>query len=284
MAWRAVSRMGRQCGVGVLDSGGVSALRIRLPESRRDVLLLEPGVHALTPAAIGASSAAKPDEPLATVYVDSRGVWMQVRDGLRGAYVNGRPIRQMAMLRAGDTLFLHGHEVVLAGREPAPAPAERVAPKRGAVRCVLRAVGGPLHGRCFSLAKTVVIGNTLESDVRIDDARIAARHLELLPLAGGIALATGTNATAPTVNGHRAEDALLLPGDQLVLAGTHRFVIEAPRPTIEPQPEVAAPRRVPPAREATPSPRRRAWRVPWLLLAAVLLAGALSALLLYGAR
>ena len=125
----------------MLDSGGVSALRIRLPESRRDVLLLEPGVHALTPAAIGAVSAARPDEPLATVYVDSRGVWMQVRDGLRGAYVNGRPIRQMAMLRAGDTLFLHGHEVVLAGREPAAPPDERVAPRRGAVRCVLRAVG-----------------------------------------------------------------------------------------------------------------------------------------------
>ena len=266
----------------MLDSGGVSALRIRLPESRRDVLLLEPGVHALTPAVIGAVSTARPDEPLATVYVDSRGVWMQVREGLRGAYVNGRPIRHMAMLRAGDTLFLHGHEVVLAGREPEAPPAERVAPRRGAVRCVLRAVGGPLHGRCFSLATAIVIGNTVDSDVRIDDARIAARHVELLPLATGIAMATGANVAA--VNGHRVDDALLLPGDQLVLAGTHRFVVEAPRATVEPEAESIAPRRASARVAPAPVARRRGWRVPWLLLAALLLAAALSALLLYGAR
>lgn len=277
-----MSRIGRQGCVGVLDSGGVSALRIRLPESRRDVLVLDPGVHVLTPAALGVAGAGEGDAALATIYVDSRGVWMQVRDGLRGAYVNGRPIRQMAMLRGGDSLFLHGHEVLLAGREPERAPAERASPKRGTVRCVLRAVGGPLHGRCFSLARGLAIGASADCDVRIDDARVASRHVELLPLATGIATATAAGASPVSVNGHRVDDALLVPGDQLVLAGTHRFVIEAPRAGVQADAEPAPVPR--PAPTGARAPTRRAWRFPWLLLAAVMLAAALSALLLYGAR
>lgn len=273
-----MSRIARLHGAGVLDSGRVSALRLRLPDTRRDVLVLEPGVHAVTSSTLGGQG----DEDLAKIYVDSRGVWMQVRDGLRGAYVNGRPIRQMAMLRAGDALFLQGHEVVLVGREPEPAPHDTPSPQRGPVRCVLRAIGGPLHGRCFSLARGVAIGNTAECDVRIDDARVAARHLELLPLANGVAMATGPNATPVVVNGHRVGDALLRAGDQVVLAGTHRFLIEAPH-----HPDDAHTGDEPPAQRPappTPAARRRRWRFPWLLLAAVLLAAALSALLLYGAR
>lgn len=265
----------------MLDCGRVSVLRIRLPESRRDVLLLEPGVHVLTPATLGAA-AGSTDAPIASIYVDSRGVWMQVRDGVRGAYVNGRPVRQMAMLRAGDVLFLQGHEVVLVGREADRAPSDAPTPQRTPVRCVLRAIGGPLHGRCFSLARGVSIGNAADCDVRIDDARVAARHVELVPLARGVSAATSVNAGAVMVNGHRVDDALMLPGDQLVLAGTHRFIIEAPRASGEDVPEA------PTARQAAPAPvrapRKRAWRIPWLLLAAVLLAIALSLLLLYGAR
>ncbi len=266
--------------MGVLDCGGVSALRIRLPESRRDVLLLEPGVHVLTPATLGAPATGASEQAIATIYVDSRGVWMQVRDGVRGAYVNGRPVRQMAMLRAGDSLFLHGHEVLLAGREPDRAPAAEASPKRTSVRCVLRAVGGPLHGRCFSLARGLSMGNAADCDVRIDDARVAARHVELVPLARGVAAATSANAGAVSVNGHRVDDALLLPGDQLVLAGTHRFVIEAPRASGEEIPESAPRTRAPQPTAA--GQRKRGWRIPWLLLAAVMLAAALSLLLLYG--
>lgn len=264
----------------MLDCGRVSALRIRLPESRRDVLLLEPGVHVLTPATLGAPSTDATEREIATIYVDSRGVWMQVRDGVRGAYVNGRPVRHMAMLRAGDSLFLHGHEVLLVGREPDRAPTNEATPKRTSVRCVLRAVGGPLHGRCFSLAKGLSIGNAADADVRIDDARVAARHVDLMPLARGVAAATSSNAGPVSVNGHRVDDAVMLPGDQLVLAGTHRFVIEAPRASGEEVAETPKPRAaVAPVRAS----RRRGWRIPWLLIAAMLLAAALSLLLLYGA-
>jgi pSer/pThr/pTyr-binding forkhead associated (FHA) protein len=257
---------------------------MRLPESRRDVLVLEPGVHAVTASLIGIVAPVEDHVPLAHIYVDSRGIWLQVREGLRGAYVNGRPIRHMAMLRAGDALFLQGHEVLLVGREPGRAsPAGDDAPRvRGPVRCVLRAVGGPHHGRCFSLARPLSIGASTDCDVRIDDARVAGRHLELQPLPTGVAVAVAPQSSPVLVNGHRVEDALLHAGDQLVLAGTHRFVLEAPRPL-----HAGEPRAEPKARAAVTAPARAASRsarrIPWLLLAAALLAVALSLLLLYGA-
>lgn len=255
---------------------------MRLPESRRDILVLEPGVHALTASTLGVVAPVEDHVPLAHVFVDSRGIWLQVREGLRGAYVNGRPIRHMAMLRAGDALFLHGHEVLLIGREPDPATSlEAPGPRnRAPVRCVLRAVGGPQHGRCFSLAKPLCLGVSTDCDVRIDDARVASRHVELQPRSDGVSIAVAAGASPVLVNGHRVEDALLLAGDQLVLAGTHRFVIEAPRTGEDPGEPVPVPRAAPPQVRAA---RRAARRIPWLLLAAVLLAAALSLLLLYGA-
>lgn len=252
---------------------------MRLPESRRDVLLLEPGVHALTAAALAPPGVEADQEPLANVYVDSRGVWLKLRDGLRGAYVNGRPIRQMAMLRGGDALFVQGSEVLLVGREPDRAPEGGQPPRRGPVRCVLRAVGGPLHGRCFSLSRPIVIGASADADVRIDDARVAARHVEVQPLSNGVAIAVLV-AGSVLVNGHRVDDALLQSGDQLVLAGTHRFIVEAPRPLNEPEKEAPPPTRA--AAPVRPVPRS-VRRIPWLLFAALLLAGALGLLLLYGA-
>lgn len=255
---------------------------MRLPESRRDILVLEPGVHALTASALGVVAPVEDHVPLAHVFVDSRGIWLQVREGLRGAYVNGRPIRHMAMLRAGDALFLHGHELLLVGREPeVPATAEAPGPRsRGPVRCVLRAVGGPQHGRCFSLAKPLCLGIAADCDVRIDDARVALRHVELESRPEGVAVTVAAGASPVFVNGHRVEEAVLFAGDQLVVAGTHRFVVEAPRAGEEPEEPVAPPRAPAPQVRAA---RRAARRIPWLLLAAALLAAALSLLLLYGA-
>jgi hypothetical protein len=78
-------------------------------------------------------------------------------------------------------------------------------------------------------------------------------------------------------------DALLKPGDQLMFDAHHRFVIEAPGRSLgapgasaDDVPEETA--RVP----TRPDPSASARRLPWLLLAALLIAAALSALLLFG--
>ena len=89
----------------------------------------------------------------------------------------------------------------------------------------------------------------------------------------------------PRVNGHPREHALLRVGDQVAF-GAHRFVIEAPSAArrhahvedvaLEPLPLASAPDRA----EAIGSMRR----LPWLLLAALAMAGSLALLLMYGAR
>lgn len=274
-------RSAGQRGVAVLDSDRVTALRLHLPDEQRDALVLEPGVHAVSPALLGVPVAPGRDETIAHLYVDSRGLWLRLREGLRGAYVNGRPIRHMAMLRAGDSLFLQGVEAVVTGRRPEPAEAPRSPPKN-APRCVLRAVGGPLHGRCYPLDRPLVLGRAAECAVVVDDPAVAPYHAEFRTAAQGVVVAVDSDATALQANGHAFTGGLLCPGDQFVVAGQHRFLVEAPRADGCVEPEPAPPPR-PAARPRTPPLRRNVRRIPWLLLAALLLAAALSALLLYGA-
>src|SRR5690606_23657552 len=73
---------------------------------------------------------------------------------------------------------------------------------------------------------------------------------------------------------------VLVAGDQVVFDGQHRFVVEFPAGPGAParsSTETAAPAAAP------PPARSNGVRLPWLLLAAILLAGALSALLWFGA-
>lgn len=267
----------------MLDSGRVTSLRLRPLDSERDVLVLDPGVHALAPALLHGRPGV-PEAPLAHIYVDSRGVWLQLADGVRGAYVNGRALRRMAMLRAGDSLFLDGVECVLQGRRPG-SPTAPVSPLRGSdARVVLRCVAGRHHGRCFPLEAGVTLGRARDSAILLDDDAVAEREVDLRLVADGVLADVSGRAGVVAANGYPITRVLLEPGDQLVVGGQHRFVVEAARPAGARSKAPAAPPERPPAPSVQPQLRRAARRVPWLLFAAALLAGALSLLLLYGAR
>lgn len=265
----------------MLDSGRVTSLRLRPLDSERDVLVLDPGVHALAPALLHGRPGT-PEPPLAHVYVDSRGVWLQLAEGVRGAYVNGRALRHMAMLRAGDSLFLDGVECVLQGRRP-DTPSSASSPVRaGDARVVLRCVAGRHHGRCFPLEDGVTLGRARDNAILLDDDAFAEREVGLQLVADGVLADVSGRAGVVAANGYAITRALLEPGDQLVVGGQHRFVVEAARPAGARKPSTPVPER-PPAPSVQPQLRRAARRVPWLLFAAALLAGALSLLLLYGA-
>lgn len=189
------------------------------------------------------------------------------------------------MLRAGDAIYLDGFELVLLGAEPLPAPPAGSSLAPGDRRIVLRGVGGLHHGRCFSLEEPRTIGRAVDCDIRIDEAAFAAHHARLEPHADGVVLRLLDGRQNWMVNGKPIGESLLLPGDQVVFDAHHRFVVEAPmRRVAEPLPSLSADS-VGDNGEADRSPLpATVRRVPWLLLAALLLAGALSLLLMYGAR
>lgn len=274
----------------MLDCRRVTTLRLRFPNRELAKLDLSPGVHA-----IGRDNDGLPglvDDPahaLGQFCVDRRGVWLQLRDGVRGVHVNGRPVRRMAMLRAGDAVYIDGVELLLLGDEPPSAEALDAGGHQPDSPMVLRGIGGQHHGRCFSLDQPRRVGRAADCDIRIAERTFADQHAVIAPYGDGAVLRALGSSTVTLVNGHEIRDALLRPGDQLVFDALHRFVVESPKCAVAPalpshdddgSDDEFSPSH-PGARPVLASSIRR---MPWLLLAALMLSAALSLLLVYGQR
>ncbi|MFN7136039.1 MAG: FHA domain-containing protein [Thermomonas sp.] len=258
----------------------MTALRLRFCDDSRPDLPLDTGVHALARQGAGLAPVASDGPWLLQLCHDRRGIWMTVAPGTRGIHVNGRPVQQLAMLRAGDSIHIDGQELLLVGtREEQPLPASPARPGEGSLRLVLRGIGGDHHGRSLSLEKPRRIGSSARADLRIDGHGITPEHA-VLELVDGQPLLHQTAAEV-LVNGSAVRQAVLQAGDQLVFGGRHRFVLEGPPPSAA---AVASLRSLPTA-DAPPAPLPH-WsrRVPWLLVVALLLAAGLWALLVFGAR
>lgn len=258
-------------------------LRLRFCDGSQPDLPLDTGVHALgrTPAGLGPVDIDAPS--LLRLSNDRRGVWLTVTEGMRGVHVNGRPVQQVAMLRAGDSIHANGCELLLyaANDDRDRALAAPVRDPAGNLRLALRGVGGAHHGRSLSLEKPRRVGSAANADLRIDGAGIAPEHA-LLEASNGQAMLRQAAADV-LVNGRPVREALLRSGDQIVFGVQHRFVLEGPPPSVSlPTPRMQAQ----PDADAPPPLPSRGWmqRVPWLLVTAGLLAAALSALLVFGAR
>ncbi len=209
---------------------------------------------------------------------------MTVEEAARGVHVNGRPVRRMAMLRLGDAVYVDGVEMLLVSGTPASVGPARLgnAPADLTIdpRIVLRGVGGRYHGRSFTLERPRLVGSCAESDVRIDENAFAERHARIELHGDTVVLRDLGSVEGSMVNGERVRDAVLKPGDQVVFNAQHRFVIEAPA-RIPSQYDPSMTEGMNPShadQPAAPSTRR----LPWLLLAALLIAAALSGLLLFG--
>ena len=252
---------------------------------------LRPGVQRIVRQANGSVRLGDPGNGallLAQFCMDDRGLWLQVGQGIRGIHVNGRPVRRMALLRAGDAVYVDGVEMLLQGEAEtllqAPAPAPKADGSADEQR-LLRGVGGLHHGRSFTLARARVIGRGTEADIDIDDPAFAEQHARVEVHGERVLLRDLGSADGSRVNGVAVRHCWLQAGDQLVFDGQHRFVLEVPHD----------PRRRPPRmddesdNDAEPMPvlpaaARRVRRWPWLLVSAVALAGILSLLLWFGAR
>lgn len=269
----------------MLDSPRMDTLRLRFSGGEQPDLPLEVGMHGLGRAPQGGIAAVPGEDALARLCVDGRGVWLSVAEGQRGVHVNGRAVQRLAMLRRGDTLHVDGAELRLLADAPVQVPGDdtpgpEAEPQRG-LQTVLRGIGGRHHGRSFTLDRPRLVGSLDEADIRIDDPAFAERHARLELRGERVLLRDLGSAEGSVVNGESVRDALLQPGDQIVFDAHHRFVVEAPmaRGASAREPDLPDIEIAPAAEDGS---RRSPWRLPWLLLAALAIAGLLSLLLLYG--
>lgn len=265
----------------------MEAATLRFADRSREDLPLSLGVHEigrhgdqLAPVASGETGAVR-------FCVDRRGVWLTLAEGVRGVHVNGRRIHRMAMLRVGDAIYVDGIELrLVSSRVQTPTDSMRSQTDGLAdPRIVLRGVGGQYHGRSFTLDRPRLVGRSEDADIRIDDPTFADRHARLELVQDRVVLRDLGSAEGSLVNGESVRDAVMYSGDQIVFDAHHRFVVEAPRRA----PANGGPAPVTNAADAAhdplhvqPEARRPSWRLPWLLLAAVLIACMLAVLLLFG--
>ena len=287
----------------------------------------ESGEVPLRPGALTLGASGECDIPLggagwlphhASIIVDpQRGLWLQLEPGAAMAHVNARPVRECAMLRAGDIVSLGsvqfsiclglGEELSVEQLPPLRNNAEHAAKadtaeRVAATRAVLRGISGLYHGRTFPLVDDVLLGSGAGVPIRIEAPGIAAQHSRFELHRDRIVLRAEAPGNVLKVNGMPVENTILHPGDQITV-DQHRFVVEAPglpprgvgsfRPRQRPITQAVPP----PARTeaesadaaatSTPQPPARpesrfhAW---WLLVAATAIALVLAAILLYGPR
>ena len=277
----------------MLDCRRMEDLKLRIADDIHSELPLGAGVHAVGSLGGRDGRLGLVDDAQAArvrFCVDRRGVWLTVAEGAQGVHVNGREVRRMAMLRVGDAVYVDGVEMRVIGSTapelPGSALHEPASDAPGDPRVVLRGVGGQYHGRSFTLEQPRLVGRNADADIRIDDPSFADRHARLDLVGEDIILRDLGSAEGTLVNGEPMRDALLRPGDQVVFDAHHRFVVEAPmrgrspgdhaRDDVERVVDAVDDGDVEPGRPASP------WRLPWLLLAALGIAGLLSALLLFG--
>lgn len=272
----------------LLGSRRVQNLRLHFSNRPAPDRPLTTGVHRIVREAAGTIGVgdALQGALLAQICVDRRGLWLQVANGMRGVHINGRPVRRMAVLRPGDAVFVEGVELLLQSGYASASDLRDSDAGQGDMRVVLRGLGGKYHGRSVSLEEPRVVGRARDAHIRIDDPAFAERHARLELRGERVLLRDLGSSEGTRVNGVAVRDALLVAGDQVVFDAQHRFVLEVPwapsakledPATVEDAAHTSAEHAVP----AKPASSSLRW--PWLLLAALLMAGALSALLLFGA-
>lgn len=269
----------------------VQNLLVHFSQQQQPDQPLRPGVQRIVRQANGSvrlGDAGNGALLLAQFCMDDRGLWLQVGNGIRGIHVNGRPVRRMALLRAGDAVYVDGVEMVLQGEVDtllqAPAPAASVEGS-GDEQRLLRGVGGLHHGRSYPLSRARVIGRGSDVDIEIDEPAFAEQHARVEVHGERVLLRDLGSADGTRVNGVAVRHCWLQAGDQVVFDGQHRFVLEVPHDPLR-RPPLADDEGSDEAEQApvVPVAPRRVRRWPWLLGSALLLAAVLSLLLWFGAR
>ena len=215
---------------------------------------------------------------LARFCLDGRGLWLQVSNDRVNVHVNGRPVRRMACLRAGDQINIEGQDIHVLGRHPLASTAQQVP-------ALLRGHGGSIHGMAFALDRNWVAGSSGQADIVLEDKSLPALYVRIQRQGELVDLQVLGGGAAVLVNGQPCHQTSLLAGDQVQLQAGMRLVLEAPEMLL-PAAVAAEPAAVDKATGAERPPVGNSSRLSWswLLLAAIGSAAVLAALLLFGPR
>lgn len=190
---------------------------------------------------------------------DRRGLVLEVLANAPHVYVNARPVRERALLRAGDMLGVGEHGLCLCGDGR-----DMGAAGQGVGHVTLRAVAGPRSGRAW----------TLRDRFDMDSAgNMAVAGRGVLAIEHGDAGLELTSNVPVRVNGNPVRQTSLRDGDQVML-GSHRFVVDAAG--LVAGPDQVKPDPIPSAPTQTGDRRQ----MGWLVITAAALALGLAALLL----
>jgi len=209
---------------------------------------------------------------------DRRGLVLRVLPSAGRIYVNARPVRERALLRAGDILSIGSCRLQLCADEDPAVRRPSTVSERQRCTVALRAVAGPLSGRAWPLRERLELGAGGYPALELPQGEAGSLSLGWDD-DGRLMLASGGRASSRYplyLNGFQVKQPLALaPGDQIGLA-MHRFVVDAPG--MQPEPEVRLPRA--PVRKALPEdsagPRGEVW---WLIVTAAIIALIIALLL-----
>jgi pSer/pThr/pTyr-binding forkhead associated (FHA) protein len=205
-----------------------------------------------------------------TLQQDARGLVLAVSAGAGRVYVNARPVRERALLRAGDSLAIGNRRLRLVADAMAHTEDDE---SDAAAVMALRAVAGPLSGRVYALDQALAL------DAREPHVVFGGTAAPVLTPRGHHASLDATQAVAGAgvrVNGRDISEAQLADGDQIVI-GPHRFVLDisADTPALPPADTAR-----PPERDFVEPRKKSHAELWWLLATAALVALALAAALL----
>jgi hypothetical protein len=198
---------------------------------------------------------------------DHRGWVLQVLPSAERIHVNARPVRERALLRAGDVVSVGDCRMLLRSDEEPGNRAPLSVPVEGRCTVALRAVSGPLSGRVFSLGDSIELGPPGRCPLELP--RDDSVSLRVFWRDGNLFLETtkASRCHQVRVNGVAIESTALQPGDQIGVA-MHRFVLDAPG--MKSEPEWIAPEPVQAkSLKDTAGPRGEVW---WLIVTAAVLA------------
>ncbi|RUL70469.1 FHA domain-containing protein [Dyella choica] len=253
-------------------------MRIEFPHSTRAVFrwnqaLLRIGSESDNDLILAAGQAAPHHLHIS---LDRRGWVLDVLPQAHRIYVNARPVRERAILRAGDMLSVGDCRMLLCAEDRPDGRATPEMPEQERCTVALRAVAGPLSGQVLPLADRLELGS--QGRVPLDLPQGESVTLTIFWREGQLCMESSQAADGRypvRLNGIAVQQTVLLPGDQIGIA-MHRFLIDAPG--LEPEPEIVLPPEpVQPLPEDMAGPRGEVW---WLIATAAVLALGIALLLL----